>query len=647
MPVPRALRALTLACAAFGLIGAGWAAWRQDVTYDEPTHLQWSRRLFEERVSERASDPMWNSKTPVSMANVLAKKAGRAVGLSGSRALTFCARLPGLVWYALLLLALFRLARRLIGAPGAHLATSAAALDPNLAAHASVATVDAPYTLATLLALGAGLRYAEEPSARRAALVGLALGFAFATKFTAFLLIPSLALLPVVFRWWPPGEGGQRFSRAPRNLAFDAALVTVGAMATVSAAYLFVDMAPRLDAPTWKSTLMTRAAAALPWLRLPLPADFLTGFDICMAHERGRAWSVLILGRSYPDGVWWYFLVSALFKTPLALMAALGLGVLRAARALAPALVGLLLGLGLHLAYFSFFFRAQIGYRYVLMAAPLWTLVAAAGWARLPASRALVAGASTLALVAALEAVPYLGNALAFTNALVRPKEQAYRYLTNSSIDWGQNDEQVVAWLKTRYWSAVHFEPTHVRPGVNVIGLNAWAGAGQARQHAWLRAHRPPEGHFRHTFLWVTLDAAAYERFLDEDRRLPADPEDARVCDPGRTRSPVDVRELGRFPDSAEPAPAWIVCVDARTRVDLGFFVARGAPLFGRAAWLVRDWDRLRPGEQAWYRLEPGAHALAVTRLALYEGRFELRGGEASFRLRPARLRKGRPLELL
>ncbi len=648
MGVPRALRALTLACVAWGLFSTARAAWEQDLTYDEPTHLQWSKRLLEERVSERRSDPMWNSKTPVMMANVLAKQAGRAAGLKGSRVLTFCARLPGLVWFVALLVVVFHLGRRLGGPLGAHLATAASALDPNLAAHASVATVDASYTFATLLALLAGLRYAERPSHARAGAVGAALGFAFATKFTAFLLIPGLALVPLTRRLF--GRGDEIFRRRPVLLAADVALVTLAAMACVCAAYLFVDLAPRLDQPLWKSSVMARAAGLLPWLRLPLPADFLTGFDICMAHERSRGWSVLILGRSFPDGVSWYFAVSWLLKTPLALIAALVAGLAlawRARRALEPAGVALLANLALHLFYFSFLFRAQIGYRYVLMAVPLVALLAAAGWSARGVSRVLTASACGVALLAALEALPYLGNTLALTNALVQPKREAWRYLTNSSLDWGQNDEKVAAWVARRRFAPVHVEPTHIRPGVNVIGLNVWAGAGQARQHAWLRAHVRPEGHFRHTVLWTTIDAATYERFLEEDRRLVPDPADAATCAEERTLGPFTAEGAAAFPASNEPSPAWVVCVSTPARVDLGFFVERGGPLFGRPAWLPREWDRLRPGEQAWYRLEPGTHALAVTRLALYQGRFELRGGSATFRLRPARLRKSKPLEVL
>src|SRR6185295_6642550 len=106
-------------------------------------------------------------------------------------------------------------------------------------------------------------------------------------------------------------------------------------------------------------------------------------------------------------------------------------------------------------------------------------------------------------LAAALELWPFAGNELAFTSPLVQPKARAFRYLTNSSIDWGQNDERIAAWVDAerarRNGQAVLFEPSHLRPGVNVIGLNSLAGGGSYNQHRWLREHKDPEGHFRYT----------------------------------------------------------------------------------------------------------------------------------------------------
>lgn len=655
MPAPRLLRALTLLVVLVGTASVVASAWHQDLTYDEPYHMQWARRLLEERVSERRSDPMWNSKTPVMMAHVLAKRTARRAGLRDPRALAFCARLPGLFTYLAVLGVTFALGRRLLSETAACLALVPVALDPSLIANSAVATVDAPYTLAVLLAVAAGLAYALRPGWKQAALLGLALAVAFATKFTAFLLLPGVLALPwLARRDAPPASHGLSRSARLGHLLMLSAMMALG----VCAAYLFVEVAVPLGAVVWKSTLMNHVASLLPGLRLPLPSDFLTGFDISLAHERGRAWAVLILDRSFPDGVWWYYLASWLLKTPLAFVCAQGVGLALLLRtrpvAARPVLLALAWNLGLHLIYFSCLFRAQIGYRYMLAGVPLLALLAAAGWTVMtrPWKSAWAALAAGLALVACVEQGPYWGNALAFTNALVQPKAQAFRFLTNSSIDWGQNDERVQAWLaqQRRVWPVLHFEPTHARPGINVMGLNSLAGGGSYRQFRFLREHLNPGGHFGHTYLWFDVDAAFYERMLGEDRRLRPRPEDAPPCADALTLGPLELAQAGRFPESDEPSPAWVLCVTTQQPVDLGFFAEQGTPMLGKPEWLVREWDRLRPGEAAWYRLEPGLHALAVTRLARYIGHFEARGpgaGSVRVRLRPGRVRKGRPLEWL
>lgn len=642
----RLLPALALVCTLFGLGQVLHSAWEQDWTYDEPYHMQWARRLFVERVSERKSDPLWNSKTPIMMVHVLFKQAARSAGLREGRPVSFCARVPGAVCYLTVLCAAAIFARRRLGLNAAALTVMALALDPNLIAHSAVATVDAPYTLFTLLTLLCGVRLAECPTLGRACVLGLTLGLAFATKFTAFLLIPGLLLLPLCF-------GLAAFRSQRRHLLLLALLVALLAVLTVDVAYLFVDVGRPLGLISWKSTQMIRVASALPHLRLPLPADFLTGLDICLAHERGRAWSVLILDRRYPDGVWWYFLVSYVLKTPLLLVLGQLVGLLRLLRTRLgeqrPLVLFLALNLLLSLLYFSFLFRAQIGYRYVLMCLPLLVLLAARGWSSLEGPW-LPRGAVLVAALAALELVPYSGNALAFTSPLVQPKRQAFRFLTNSSIDWGQNDERVQPWMdreRERFrGQLLLWEPTHIRPGRNVIGLNSLAGGGSYNQHRWLREHREPEGHYRHTYLWFTIDPATYERFLDEDRRLRSRPEDEAACAPGPDLRPLALDTWRAFPENPEGSNAWIVCAQTPEGGDLALVGQNVGLLLGRAGAEMRDWDRLRGGEELVYRLEPGWHALAVIKAQLFVGRFELRLGTAELHYRPAILRKKGRFEL-
>jgi hypothetical protein len=636
--MPASVRRLTWAAVVFGLALTAASLVVQDRTYDEPYHIQWSRRLLFKGRTERDSNPLFNSKTPIMVPNVLARELALRAGASPDGELV-ASRLPGLAWYAATLGVVFLIGRRHVSPTAAGLATTATALDPSLMANAAVATVDAPYTFATLWALAAALRFAEAPGPRRGGLLGLALGVAFVTKFTAVLLGPGLLLLPLAFRGWPAGG-------ARRTLLGLAAVATV-AVLVVDVAYLGIGLARPLGAIRWKSAVLEALAAALPGLRLPLPADFLTGLDICLAHERGRAWNVILLGRLYPDGVWHYFLSSWLLKTPVLLILAqlAGLAVALRARALfRPALAFLGLNLLLHLGYFSVLFRAQIGYRYVLMCVPLLALLAAAGWERCAPRRWAPAAAAAVAALSAAESLPYLGNALAFTNLALQPKSAAFRYLTNSSIDWGQNRRKLRAWLPSQPFADAHLEPSHALPGVNVIGLNRLAGAVRFEQHRWLREHATPFAHFRHTYLLFSLDEATFQRLLEEDRRLPALPPGDRSCAPEATTAPVPLAAFGGFPDAAQ---AWLLCVAHAEAVDLVMRARQGGPAVGNPKALPRDWERLRPGDALWFRLEPGTQALVIGRLHLAELGLEARGGAATVALRPARIRKKKGIELL
>src|SRR4051812_36697982 len=201
MPKPRVL-ALLLASLAVGQ--ALWAAAREGWTYDEPIHLQWSERFLDTGVTERTSQERFNSKSPIMVPGVLAREGARRAGAADPSVLRFAARLPSVLWLVGLL-ALVYAAGREIGERTALLATAAAALDPNLVAHASLATADLPFACATAGSLLYAYRLWRRPSLAPAVLLGLFVGTAFVAKVSAVLLLPGLAALPFLAR----GERGQ------------------------------------------------------------------------------------------------------------------------------------------------------------------------------------------------------------------------------------------------------------------------------------------------------------------------------------------------------------------------------------------------------------------------------------------------------
>ncbi|HEY3119761.1 MAG TPA: glycosyltransferase family 39 protein [Vicinamibacteria bacterium] len=613
------------------------AAAREGWTYDEPWHVGWSRRLIEERVTERQSNPLYNSKTPALLPHALAKMAAERAGATDATALRFVTRLPSVVCLAGTLAALFLITRRWVGPAPAHLATMAAALDPNLVAHGSVATTEMPYALALLLVLGAALAFLERTDAKRAALLGLALAFAFTAKFTAFLLVPGLLVLPLLR---PPAR-----ATAARMLR-QAPLIVLVAWLGISAAYLFIGFGVPVAEVPWKSAPLRALAAILPGLRLPAPLDFVTGLDICIAHERERGWPVMLFGRRFEGGVWFYFLALWILKTPLALLLAEVTGAARALRDAAlranPCLRLFAWNLLVNGVYFSLLFRAQIGYRYVLMALPLLAAIAAAGLATL---RPTAAARGLLLLVVAssiAEQAPYLGNPLAFTNLAVQPKRDVYRLMDNANVAWGQHRMQIGSWLSEAGLAQAHLDPVHILPGENVFELNLVTGVDGWERQRWLREHLQPIGHFGHTYLRYHVDEATFDRYLGEARHLWPTAEAGALCERVPLAPPVN----GALPlGEGSSRRVWIVCIEAPGRIDLGVAVDRGQLRWGRADAPLADWDALGPGQRAWYRLEPGRHAFAATGADWrFAGRFLPPAGGFTFGVAPARADKRRVL---
>ena len=632
---------VTWLAVAFALLAGARAAYDGGWTTDEPMHLEWSRRLIDRGITERRSALHFNSKTPVTVLNEVSRRFARhALRWRQREMVRFATRLPGLLWFGVVLAATFLVTRLCAGTVAAHLATQAVALDPNLIAHSALATVDTAYAAATLLTVVAALGFARRPGVTWGAALGLALGLAFSVKFTAFLLLPGVALLPLAME----GEAG-RLRRAPALAGMAVALVA--ATTLICASYLFTGVAVPLGEVAWQSTVFTSLARAMPSLALPLPVDFLTGLDICFNAERTKVFNVVILGQRHPAGVFYYFGVAWLLKTPLLLLAALTFGLVQTLRERPlranPALRYVALHLGLGLFYFSFVFRMQIGFRFVLMCVPLAAILAGAGLATLVHHRLFAPVLALVVLSAVAENAAYLGNSLAFTNAAVWPKRDVYRLLADSNVDYGQNHEKMAAWFAANRAPHRHLDPVHLLPGENILSFDQATGARGYPRHEWLREHLRPTRHFRHTYLFFEVESDDFERFLADSRRLRPAPDAEQLCSPGDPRNrPVDLQAAARFAPAPSPRGVELVCARVSGPADLALRSLEGEVFWGRADQLRKYWDRLREDAEVWYRLDPGVHAFVVAEPLSFRGEWIVRGGPVAAWAREARASKRR-----
>jgi hypothetical protein len=308
---------------------------------------------------------------------------------------------------------------------------------PPVLGHAGVATTDMALVGTLPLALLAFRWLLRSPSRLSAAACGAALGLALLSKFSALLFLPPGLLVVAVAHW------RTRRAEPPPAPAWRAwALMALSAALVVWAGYRFRVAAPADLVPGWREGRL--AAAPL----VPAPELVAGVHDALKKESAGHAY--FVLGRALDrQGVWYFFPVALLFKTPLPFLAALGLGAAGALRrprspeaALPPLLALALLAAAMTV-------DVNVGLRHALVLYPFLCLTAALALRRaLAASRAWSALATLLLaahLAAGIDAHP---DYLAYFNALARGRPE--EVLVDSDLDWGQDVKRLGAAARAR-----------------------------------------------------------------------------------------------------------------------------------------------------------------------------------------------------
>ena len=350
--------------------------------------------------------------------------------------------------------------RRLFGTQAGFFSLTFYALCPNVLAHAPLATSDMAAVFFMLATLGAFWRHLAAPTWRTGAVSAVVFGLACVAKYSAVLLPPMMLILlawrigretaAVRPRWW---------RLAPLSLAGHA-LVAVGIIWAFYG-FRYTGFAPGVPPA---DHYITRWENVLPYIGFQrhlvefcrewrlLPEAFLYGYAWVIQSANAR--SAFLAGDYSIYGWVSFFPLAFLWKTPLALLAALATGALALARcwrrvrldAVAPLLL-------LFVAYWAFSLSSKlnIGHRHILPTYPVLFILLGGlaapgvltGWWRTTLPLVLVFGQ----LTASLRTAP---NYLAYFNSLAGGPAQGYRLLVDSSLDWGQDLPALAAWLQTQ-----------------------------------------------------------------------------------------------------------------------------------------------------------------------------------------------------
>jgi len=405
----------------------------------------------------------WNDAKPIAI--VAAR--GFVYG-NDADAILLRARLAEALVGLLLVLLLFEAGHRMFSAGAAWVAATLAVFDPNLIAHCTQVTTDYAFTCFLFAAVYALWRVAERPTWTRLAACGVMSGLALASKHSALLVIPTLALLAGV-EIACRVKRGQPGGLAPRRLLARESITWVGrliliyilALVVLWGFYAFRYAARPDGMQLWASvdnyTILLRGHLAPRLLKTAarfklLPESYLFGL-IDVLWVTGGPRSTFLLGHLYPHALWYYFPTAFVIKSTLGFLGLLVLAVgaletwsgechRKAAYLLIPP--GLLMAVSLTSG-------TNMGIRHVLPVYPFLILAAAAGaWElarRRPTWAIVVACLMALHVSSSLRTAP---DYLAYSNELFGGKSQTYRRLSDSNADWGQGLREVRAYLVRR-----------------------------------------------------------------------------------------------------------------------------------------------------------------------------------------------------
>jgi hypothetical protein len=391
------------------------------------------------------------------------------------KAVLMWARLPMLLLTLVLGGVVYAIGRRLGGTWGGLLCLTVYVSTPAFLAFGPLVHTDLAVTLFSLVSLWTFAKVWHEPSRKNALIFGLSLAGALLSKFTAGVLFVAFVVSALSLRWRTVPEQPETKVEARRWRRLRWRTTLKGILWAALFVYLFYFVFS-WNQPTDALYRIGSGPAALLLRRMLMP-PFL--------YLRGVLWVLItssrptfLLGRGYPHGVWFYFPIVFLLKSPLAF---LGLLILSVAAALSRQWLGLA-NIGVLPSDVRFHWRVlwvslvvftavcmlsplDISIRHfsvplillILLLAPLPRMQAelmGRSRAATAVGAGLVVALAASCLFTALRAYPYY---MPYINALSLGRP-AYTLVNDSNVDWNQSLPEVRRFAEQHGMSKVHLD---------------------------------------------------------------------------------------------------------------------------------------------------------------------------------------------
>ncbi len=391
-------------------------------------------------------------------------QAGRAlVFQNDASAILFRTRMAAALFTLLLAILVFAAAREMFGLGAGFIALGLLAFDPTLMGHSALATIDSGNAFFMFWAIYAFYRYVKSPTVWRLIGTSLIVGLALSAKHSAILLLPTVGLLAIVEVVWrtklSPDEEPVSAGRHVLRLALALAAIGAISITILWAAYGFhyaqadaVPFHPPMATQLSRipSAFNAKVLTEVDKLHL-LPAPYTYAFAYIL--YQAKSFTSYLYGVAYPHAVGFYFPSTMLVKSSLTFLILLAIGAWAlAARKLrlSREVLYMVIPAAVYLA-FSMTGGMNIGVRhilpvYVFLAIP----IAGAVWALAQRNRRWLYALVVLLVFQAVSVLHAFPAYISYSNEAFGGPANTYKYVSDSSADWGQQLKSVKRYLDAR-----------------------------------------------------------------------------------------------------------------------------------------------------------------------------------------------------
>jgi hypothetical protein len=338
---------------------------------------------------------------------------------------------------------IYRFGRSLFGEAGGIFALFLYVFNPNIIANSSLTTIDIGASCFIFLSVYGFWRYLKIRNLSAAILAGLLLGLAQLSKFTALLLYPIFFVIMATLTM-------NRFLRSYIECEHSSFIKDIGhfllmlfvSLLVINAGYLFSGTFNQLTDFHFTSTLLKNISLKLGRdFLVPLPCDYVTGFDNQLSLSEGGVYISYLMGQHSLNGWWYYYIVAFVIKNPPSLLAILLLTMFFWKKASGIKLIDSLciwVPMVMYLIYFSFFTHIPIGIRYILPIFPL-IFLAAGSLVHNFKSKKWKTVTFIIAVAYIVPAIFVYPNYLSYFNVIAGGSKNGHKWLIDSNLDWGQD----------------------------------------------------------------------------------------------------------------------------------------------------------------------------------------------------------------